>query len=465
MIAGLARSFEVARASLAEERERPKVRRQGHELEFLPAAVEVLETPASPVGRAVVLLIITLFVVAIAWGWFGHIDTVAVAQGKIIPSGRIKVIQPLEIGIVRGIHVEEGQQVVAGDLLIELDPTETGADRDRLRRDLGSVRLELARLQAMLTLDDDPLAAFTAPEGADPDLVAMELALMLERLEEQAAKLAALDGEAKQRRADLAGINASIEKLAQIIPLLTERVQTRHILAVKGYGSKLLVLQLQQELAAHKGDLEIERNRRSEVRAALATLAQRRAEVDAAFQADLREDLANATQRRDALVQELRKAEQRYRQRSLVAPVTGTVQQLQVHTLGAVVTPAETLMMIVPEDSQLEIEAQVLNKDIGFVEAGQAVEIKVESFPFTRYGLIDGELLSISVDAVEDENRSLLYPARILMHEKRILVGERWVDLASGMSVTAEIKTGDRRLIEFFLSPFLRYQDEALRER
>ena len=145
--------------------------------------------------------------------------------------------------------------------------------------------------------------------------------------------------------------------------------------------------------------------------------------------------------------------------------MSGTVQQLAVHTIGGVVAPAQPVLVVVPKGSPLEIEAFVLNKDVGFVEAGQPAEIKVESFPFTRYGLMHGEVVYVSADAVENEEQGLTYPARVAMHEDRILVQDRWVRLGPGMSVTVEIKTGQRRLIEFFLSPFLRYQDEAMKER
>ena len=242
MTGGLRRSFEVASAALAEERKRPRIRRSGHELEFLPAAVEVLETPASPVGRAVALLIAALFLAALAWGWFGQIDTVAVAQGKIIPGARVKLIQPLEIGVVAAIHVEEGQQVDKGQLLIELDPTDSGADSERLARDLVAARIDLARLEAQLSDGEDPLSNFSSPLNADPTLVAMNRALLAERLAEQRARLAAVEGEVTQREADLAGIAANIETLAGVIPLLEERLQTRDYLAKKGYGSKLIVL-------------------------------------------------------------------------------------------------------------------------------------------------------------------------------------------------------------------------------
>ena len=163
--------------------------------------------------------------------------------------------------------------------------------------------------------------------------------------------------------------------------------------------------------------------------------------------------------------QELNKARERQRARVLRSPVDGVVQQMQVNTVGGVVNPAERLMVVVPADVTLEVEATVLNEDIGFVRAGQASGIKIESFQFTKYGLIDGTVKHISADAVEDEKQGLIYPMRVSLKTNRTLVGDRWVALAPGMSVTAEVKTGKRRAIEFFLSPLMRYQDEALRAR
>jgi HlyD family type I secretion membrane fusion protein len=141
------------------------------------------------------------------------------------------------------------------------------------------------------------------------------------------------------------------------------------------------------------------------------------------------------------------------------------VQQLAVHTVGGVATPAEKLPMIVPDGMRLEVEAMVLNKDIGFVAAGQPAEIEVESFPFTKFGPVHGTVRQVSADAVADEKQGLVFPARIALHDRRIRANDRWVALAPGMAVTAEVRTGTRRAIEFFLSPFLQYQNEALRER
>lgn len=465
MFAGIRQANAVWRASVAEERKQPKAKLKGQELEFLPAAVEILETPASPVGRAVVFVIATLFVATIAWGWFGKIDTEAVAQGKIIPGGRIKVIQPLEIGVVRKIHVRDGQSVKAGDPLIELDPTESDANQERLAQDLVAARLDVARLSAMMQRKEDPMTAFKAPAGISPVMAATSEALLEEKLHEHEEQLASIESEIVQRKAERSMTYANIKKLSGMVPLLAERVASLETLAAKKFGTRSAFLQLKQDLVEAEGNLSIEKHRVNESSAGIETLQRRRASVVAGFRAEANQELAEALQRVSGLEQELRKAEERSRMRHLTAPVDGVVQQLAVHTVGGVVQPAQSLMVIVPGDQPLEIEANVLNKDIGFVKKGQSAQIKVESFTFTKYGLLHGEVMQVSADAIQDEKEGLLYTARVAIDDDRILVGDKWVTLTPGMAVTVEVKTGHRRAIEYFLHPFLKYQDEALKER
>ncbi len=175
--------------------------------------------------------------------------------------------------------------------------------------------------------------------------------------------------------------------------------------------------------------------------------------------------LAQAKTRAHSLSKELAKAEHLTRQQSLTAPIDGVVQQLAVHTVGGVVTPAQQLMIIAPKEGQLEVEAWIENKDIGFVNENQQAEIKVEAFPFTRYGTIDGKILTLSADAVPLEKVGLVYASRVSMSKSVMQVGDKAVHLSPGMNVTVEIKTGKRRLIEYFLSPLLRGIKETARER
>jgi hemolysin D len=458
--------------------------RRREELAFLPAALEIVETPPSPVGRAIGSAIIVLFCVALIWAWWGTIDIVASATGKILPSGRVKVIQPFETAVVRSIRVQDGQSVKAGDVLIELDPTANEAERDHQRNDLLAEQLNIARLRAALS--DDPLADFAPPAGADPELIGTQRQLLLNQVAEHRAKIASLQRQQAQKEAEYATTAATIHKLETIIPVIQSRVDIRKTLVEKELGSKLTYFEVFQLLVEQQEELGVQSSHLRETEAAIAAIRETRGQAAAEYRHTISDDLAKAEQKANGLAQDLIKAEQRTRLQSLTAPVDGVVQQLAVHTVGGVVTPAQQLLVVVPSDSRLEIEAMVPNSDIGFVHAGQQAEIKVNTFNFTRYGLLHGKVLSVSRDAVirdrpqdrsseratgaatetsEPKGQELNYSARISLERTQMQIDERMVDLSPGMAVTVEIKTGSRTVLSYLLSPLRRYRQEMLRER
>ena len=377
--------------------QRKAVRRGGYETAFLPAALEVMETPPSPTGRAIAASILAFFCLAIGWAVWGSVDIVATAPGKIIPSGRTKIIQPFETGVVSAIHVKDGQSVKTGEVLIELDPAMNEADVEHSKAEL------------------------------------------------------------LQKQAERDTIAATIRKLEATIPVLEQKVSVRKYLYDKALGSKLVYLTDYHELVGEQYDLVIQKNRYREADAAVAAAAQ-------------------------AVV----KAERRTKLQMLISPVDGVVQQLAVHTVGGVVTPAQSLLVVVPVDTYLEIEAAVSNRDIGFVRVGQEAEIKVDTFNFTRYGLLHGHVLSISRDAIardqpqdrsgnkapgpesspgEPKGQELVYAARVSLDRTQMQVEGNLVNISPGMAVTVEIKTGSRKIISYLLSPLVRHRQEVLRER
>ncbi|OGI66422.1 MAG: hypothetical protein A2W18_00190 [Candidatus Muproteobacteria bacterium RBG_16_60_9] len=379
------------------KRGQPVRRPRRKELEFLPAVVELQETPPSPVGRTILYTVIALFTAGVVWSIFGHIDIIAVAQGKIVPGGRSKVVQPFETGIVKSIYVRDGSRVKAGQPLIEIDTT-AGADRARYSNEHLAAQTEVARVRALMADRDD----FDPPKGADPVYVKIQR----NRLREQLAEFRALRNQAESYKQMLA----------------------------KEYVSQMQYLEIEQKRAA----------KAQEYAAALA----------------------EAETRAHSLSNELAKASTRAGQQYLAAPIDGVVQQLAVHTVGGVVTPAQQLMVIAPNDDHLEIEAWVENKDIGFVNEDQEAEIKVESFPFTHYGTLPGRVLSLSKDAVPLEKLGFFYGARVSLEKSTIRVDNgKDVPLSPGMNVSVEIKTGKRRLIEYFLSPLARALSDSVRER
>ena len=368
---------------------RPAVRR-GDELAFLPAALEIVETPPSPIGRAIAATIIVLFSVALAWARWGTVDIVASATGKIVPSGRTKVIQPFETGVVRAIHVRDGQAVRTGDILIELDPTVNAAERDRLRNDLAAEQVNVARLRAALADGDDPVADFAPPAGMDPALASTQRQLLLHQVMEHRAKLAALDSQTAQKEAEQGTTAATIHKLQTMIQVIQPRVEIRGSLMEQGLSSKLSYFETLQQLIEQREELAVQKSHLREADAAVAAIRETRNQAEAEYRHSLSDDLAKSEQKASGLAQDLIKAEQRTRLQRLIAPVDGVVQQLAIHTVGGVVTPAQPLLTVVPGDSRLEIEAMVSNRDIGFVHAGQEAQIKIDTFNFTRYGLLHG---------------------------------------------------------------------------
>ena len=459
--------------------------RDREELAFLPAALEIVETPPSPIGRAIGMTLIGLFVLALAWASLSHVDIVATATGKIIPTGHSKVIQPFETGVVSAILVANGQNVNAGDVLVELDPTINEGEIRHLKGDLQSAQLDAARLRAALADTDDPLSGFHPPEGADPALVAMQRQFLVAQVTEHRAKIAALDAQRAQKEAELATISATVEKLDAIIPTIEERVNIRKLL--NEYSSRLQYFEVLQQLTESQQERLVQTSHLKEARAAIAAIIETRGQTKAEFRRTLFGELTEAERKATGLAADLSKAEQRTKLQQLTAPVSGVVQQLAVHTVGGVVTPAEAVLVIVPSDSQLEVEAMVSNHDIGFVHAGDPVEIKVDTFDFTRYGLLHGKVLSISSDSIvrdapsdksgdrptagsppassEPKGQELTYAARISVDRNQMQVEDKVVRLSPGMAVTAEIKTGSRRIISYLLSPVMKYKQESLRER
>ncbi len=464
----------------------PRPRRLEFETAFLPAALEVVETPPSPIGRAIGVIIILLFCAALVWASLGKVDIVATAHGRVILNGRTKIIQPAEGGVVRAIHVQDGSVVKAGDVLIELDPTISTAELEHVRSDLIGAQLNIARLRAALDEDLNPGAALVPPEGASGELVAMHRQFLASQVAEHVAKLSELDRQLAQKKAERETISATIAKLNATIPLLQERVDVRKYLFDKQIGSKLTFLSEAQELVGQQHDVAVQESRLREGDAAIAELGQVRLKVEAEYRRALYEDLAKAEERAAGLSQDLIKGEQKAKHQLIAAPVDGVVQQLTVHTIGGVVTPAQALAVVVALDRDLEIEAMVANRDIGFVVPGQTAAIKIDTFNFARYGLLHGRVISVSRDAIlrdgredkthekqisaggtssESEGGDPLYAARISLDQNVMEIDGRPVPLLPGMAVTVEIGTGSRRIISYLLSPLTQYRQEVLRER
>ncbi|GKS57865.1 HlyD family type I secretion periplasmic adaptor subunit [Nitrospira sp.] len=404
-----------------------------------------------------------VFISVVLWASFGWVDIVAVAPGKIIPSGYSKVIQPYETGVVATIHVQDGQIVRKGELLIELDPTQNRADQERAANELQAAQVEAARLRALIAGEN----AFEAPAGAEPRYVALQQQLLRDQLTEYRARLDAADYLIDQRKAVLGQTKENIRRLEATVPIEVERAAAYKKLLDDQYVSKMDYLQFEQQRIDKAQELAQQRNKLVQDEAALSEAQKNFHAFVSEFQQSKQAELSAAETKAVSVSQDVVKAGQKADLQRLTSPIDGVVQQLAVHTVGGVVTPAQPLLIVVPQDHPVEVEAQVENKDVGFVQEGQSVEIKVETFPFTLYGTISGRVLSVSDDAVPLDKQSggLVYATRVSLDRSTLQVEGRHVHLSPGMAVAVEIKTGQRRIVEYLLSPLLKSVKESLHER
>jgi hemolysin D len=433
----------------------------GRSTEFLPAVLEIQQAPPSPIGRAILWTIMAVFASAVLWANLGWIDIVATAQGKIIPSGYSKVIQPYEAGVIAAIHVQNGQLVKRGDVLIELDPTLNRADHDRASNEYRAAKVEAARLRALIA----GRSTFEAPPDGDPQYVLLQRQLLRDQVAEYQARAASAKHLIDQRKAGLDQTRENISRLESTVPMEAERADAYKRLLDHEAVTKMDFLQAEGQRIDKTQELAGQRKKLMQDQSAFAEAEKNYRVLVSEFQQSKQMELSTIETKVASLVQEVTKAGQRADFQRLTAPIDGVVQQVAVHTVGGVVTPAQELLIVVPQEHPVEVEAQVENKDVGFVKNGQIVEIKIETFPFTLYGTIPGKVVSVSDDAAPIEKVGLVYPTRVSIDRSTMQVEGKQVNLSPGMAVTVEIKTGQRRVIEYLLSPLLKSINESLRER
>ena len=465
----LAHNLTVLRESWRNENEARRGRKKKiAEHEFLPAALEIIERPPSPGLRILMLLLCGLFTVALLWSFIGRVDVVAVATGRTLPIANVKVIQPIEMGSVRAIHVRNGQRVRRGELLIELDPTTAEGQESQATRGLLAANVIRARNGALLAHLAGRPAAFVAPPGTAPDVVATQTELVRSKIAEYESERRSLIQSRAERAAELAGTQAEIEKLRQTLPLMDRQLAARRELAGRGHFSQLRVLEYEQARIEHVQNIAVQESAAARARAALGTIDASLATLRERFAEEAATELAGAENESGMQAEELRMTARRRQ-----------LQQLAVHTVGGVVQPAQPLMVIVPLEGEIAVEAQILNRDIGFVREGQPVRVKLEAYPFTDYGIVEGVVETISRDAVQPDQQpqregegaapapaaGLVYNARIRLSRNYVQVGARRQPIGPGMAVQAEIRTGRRRIIQYLLSPIRQTIDEAGRER
>ncbi|WP_084582030.1 HlyD family type I secretion periplasmic adaptor subunit [Sphingomonas azotifigens] len=440
--------------------------RVDYDTEFLPAALEIIERPVSPTARLTAKVMLGGLAVTTAWLAIGKVEVVAPTQGRIAPIGETKIVQSPEVGIVRQILVREGQQVAKGQVLITLDPTVSAAEAAQAKVALLSAQLDVARNQAIIDALDGKGFHFAAPAGASPAEVETHRSFARAKLGQIEASLSSGRSESGAAIAASAEAQAQVRKLEQSLPLLEQQIAANEAMAAKGYVSKLRVVEMRRQLIAERQDL-------TAARATVAKLGQQSHSVSSLSaktrdeaRAQVLQDLVKAQDEVRGRSEEVAKASLRSSFRELRAPVSGTVSQLQVHTEGGVVEGAKPLLSLVPDDARLEAEVMIDNSDIGFVRTGMPVKVKLQAFPYTRYGMIPGTVVGISPEAVQmREGQPPVYKARIALERSHIMANGAQVALRPGMVASADIVTGKRTLLSYLVGPVLETGSDALHER
>ncbi len=440
------------------------------ERQFLPAHLELVETPVSPAPKMVARLIMLFAFIALVWAVVGKVEIVAVATGKTVPAGNSKTIQPLETSVIKKIYVKDGDRVKVGDHLIDLEGIGSDSDFNQARRQLDAAMLTKLRNQALLrALDNKIPPNFTQTEQMSYSFNKTELSEAERLVQNQYQTWLTQDEQAEtilqQHNAKLRSTYSQIVKLKNVGKIEKQRLGDFRKLLEKKYLSQHEYYEQQSKLIQNDQDLASLYEDQREVQESIHQVEKERALNLQSLKRDTLDNFRQSNEDVAQLQEQLSKTRQRQSLMSLKSPISGAVQQLAFHTEGGVIMEGQPAMLIAPEDDTIEVEMKVANKDIGFVKAGQEVVVKIESFPYTRYGYLTGKVQHVSFDAVEDEKLGLVFTGRVALNHHSIKVEDVEIPLNAGMNVTAEVKTGKRRVIDYLLSPLQTTVNNSFIER
>jgi len=441
--------------------------------EFLPAILRLQEEAPSPLPRIVLWTIVALVAATALWASVGRLDVVAVAEGRLVPRSQLRIVQPAEGGVMRELLVKEGERVRAGQVLARMDVRATDADAATVRNEIATRRLQLRRIDAELAG-----TALAAETEDPPRLHAQAEAQREARVQAHRASLAEQRSAVARARREMQAASETRAKLEGALPMLQEQERAFQKLARDGYAGRLMVAQRSRERLDVEQDLRAQEFRVEAARAVAEQGERRIAQLEAAYRAQLQGERAEAETQLARLEQELEKLKHRQRLAELRAPADGEVKDLATQTQGAVLAPGTVLMTLVPDGEALVAEVWLANQDAGFVAAGQRAKLKLASFPFQRYGMLEATVARVSADASERADgaraqggaegartSAYAYRAQLEPFSQELRFGEARHALRPGMQLTAEIRLAERTVLEYLLSPVQKVALEAGRER
>lgn len=460
--------------------------------EFLPAHLEILDTPTSPKGLAFLWAILLMITCAIVWSCVARLDIFAVASGRVQPSGRSKVVQPFETSKVKQILVQNGTAVKAGTPLIQLDATDPSADTASKREILQALDAQIACRRAIITALEEGAAQVTPklPQDIPEAIRAQETAAMQADFNQYISTRESSMGQLAEKQATEQRFVASLAARERLRAVLQERADMKQTLVATSSGTRAAVIDALQQVDQTAADIAYDQGQLGEARAAAASVRKRLNQLKSDTVAKQAQILTTALEKRPAAWNDVVRSSLREARMTLSSPIDGTVQQLAVTTIGQVVTAGQPLLVVVPSEGPIEVEALVPNKDIGFIAAGQQAVVKVDAFPFTRYGTIEGTVTNVSRDAIDNkeavassdatsvaqgqslgqmtgtpQTSNLVYPVRVELKRSSIVSDGKDVPITPGMTVSVQIRTGNRRVIDYLISPIIETTSMAGHER
>lgn len=435
--------------------------------EFLPAAEEIIETPAAPFGAVVIWLTTILLALALAWAYLGQIDVVAVGNGRVSNDGSVKVVQSASYGVVKRITAQEGQRVHKGDVLVELDKTTAEKELATTAQSLNIARAERDILRRLATGNgaDDIINSAGVSDEAKAVLREFTTSqLALASAKEQALKgsIASHQRQLQFNQQTKAQLEGEVQKLKDRQTKVKQKLESANAIERIRLQNELDTLEQRITTANSAATSQGQQVLQSQL-----TLAQAQSQSQVSLaetNSSISGQVITQEQRIAELENNLAKAKRALEQTTITAPVDGTILALNTRTIGGVVNVAERIAQIVPDNDLLYVDVTLDNQDVGFVRVGQRVVVKVATYPFQRYGYLEGTVENISPDAIQDEKKGLVYKAKVKLSGANSSKKNR-LKLLPGMSVSAEITTGKRRIIEFFLDPLMTHVDDSLKVR
>jgi hemolysin D len=437
--------------------------------DFSPGLLAIQESPLPRLPRLIYYIVAVLYAILLAWALLAKVDVVAVAEGKLIPATYTKIVQPAEAGVVTDILVKEGDLVQAGQTLIRLDATVTTADGRSLGHDIAQKQLTLRRIDAELA--GQPLAA---KPGDEPLLLAQVQAQAHAHRQAYTDALAQEQSSRERARNELRAAQETFTKLQTTLPGYEQSAAAHSKLVKEGFLSPIAGNDKEREAIEKAQDLKAQTATVLGLQATITAQDQKIAGLASSYRSQLLIERTEAMAQSSKLAQDLAKMAFKTSLLELKAPQTGIVKDIATTSKGAVVQPGMVLLNLVPVGEQLLAEVQVKNEDVGFVQKGQLVRIKVAAYPFQKYGLIEGSIQNLAPDsqaasATPGQPVPQGYKALVKLDTQHLpsLNGDDRLrkSLDAGMQVVAEIHQGRRTIMEYLLSPVQKVSAEAGRER